>query len=189
MAQALTGKRIAIVATDGFEQTELLEPRKALEAEGAKVEIIAPKGGEIQGMEHHDKGQKVHVDHRLDEVKPDDYAALVLPGGVANPDALRTIENAVAFVRHFHDTKKPIAVICHGPWTLIEAGIVKGREITSWPSLKTDLINAGARWVDRDVVVDEGIVSSRKPDDLPAFCKKMVEEFAEGRHQQRHAAE
>lgn len=177
MAQSLKDKRIAIMATDGFEQSELLEPRKALEAEGAKVEIIAPKGGEIQGMEHHDKGQKVHVDHRLDEVKPDDYAALVLPGGVANPDALRTDPKAVGFVKSFFDAQKPVAVICHGPWTLVEAGVVKGRTVTSWPSLKTDLKNAGANWVDREVVRDGKLVSSRKPDDLPAFCREMVEVF------------
>ena len=177
MAQSLKGKRIAIVATDGFEQAELLEPRKALEAEGAKVDIVSPKSGEIQGMEHHDKGQKVHVDHTVDEVKPDDYAALVLPGGVANPDALRMIPKVVGFIKDFFDAEKPVAVICHGPWTLVEAGVVKGRTVTSWPSLKTDLTNAGANWVDREVVRDEKLVSSRKPDDLPAFCREMVEVF------------
>ncbi|HEY3917885.1 MAG TPA: type 1 glutamine amidotransferase domain-containing protein [Stellaceae bacterium] len=177
MAQALKGKRIAIVATDGFEQSELLEPRKALEAEGAKVEIVAPKRGEIQGMEHHDKGKKVAVDHMIDEVKPDDYAALVLPGGVANPDALRTNEKVVGFVRKFFDAQKPVAAICHGPWTLIEAKVVKGRTVTSWPSLKTDLENAGAQWVDREVVSENHLVTSRKPDDLPAFCREMIEMF------------
>jgi protease I len=189
MAQSLSGKKIAILATDGFEQSELQEPLKALRNEGAQVDIVAPHGGEIQGMQHRDKGEKVKVDRTLDEARPDDYNAIVLPGGVANPDQLRTIGKAVAFARHFFDAKKPIAVICHGPWTLVEAGVVKGVEMTSWPSLKTDLKNAGANWVDREVVVDQGIVSSRKPDDLPAFCKKMVEEFKEGRHQQRHAAE
>jgi deglycase len=189
MAQELKGKKVAILATDGVEQVELTEPMKALENAGAAVEVVAPHGGQIQGMNHHEKGDKIKVDRVLAEARPASYDAIVLPGGVANPDALRMNKDAVAFARHFHDTKKPIAVICHGPWTLIEAGVVKGREMTSWPSLKTDLANAGARWVDREVVVDEGIVSSRKPDDLPAFCKKMVEEFAEGRHQQRHAAE
>jgi protease I len=189
MAQSLSGKKIAILATDGFEQAELQEPLKALKQEGAQVDIIAPHGGEIQGMRHHDKGDKVKVDRTLDDARADDYSGVVLPGGVANPDQLRTIPKAVQFARQFFDAKKPIAVICHGPWTLVEAGVVKGIEMTSWPSLKTDLENAGARWVDKEVVVDQGIVSSRKPDDLPAFCKKMVEEFKEGRHQQRHAAE
>lgn len=177
MANTLKGKRIAIVATDGFEQSELLKPRKALEAEGAKVEIIAPKSGEIQGMEHHDKGQKVRVDHTIDEVKPEDYSALVLPGGVANPDALRTIPKVVVFIKKFFEENKPVAAICHGPWTLVEAGVVKGRTMTSWPSLKTDLKNAGADWVDREVVREEKLVTSRKPDDLPAFCREMVDLF------------
>ncbi len=189
MAQGLSGKKIAILATDGFEQSELQEPLKALKQEGAQVDIVAPHGGEIQGMKHHDKGEKVKVDRTLDEARPDDYNAIVLPGGVANPDQLRMNEQAVSFARHFFQAKKPIAVICHGPWTLVEAGVVKGVEMTSWPSLKTDLKNAGARWVDKEVVVDRGIVSSRNPDDLPAFCKKMVEEFKEGRHQDRQAAE
>jgi len=177
VADSLKGKRIAIVATDGFEQAELLEPRKALEAEGAQVEIVAPKGGQIQGMRHHDKGDPVSVDHTVDDVKPGDYAALVLPGGVANPDALRTDPKVVSFIKTFFDAQKPVAVICHGPWTLVEAGVVKGRTMTSWPSLKTDLKNAGANWVDREVVRDEKLVSSRKPDDLPAFCREMVNLF------------
>jgi deglycase len=177
VTEALKGKRIAIVATDGFEQSELLVPRSALEAEGAEVEIIAPKDGDIQGMEHHDKGRKVAVDHIIDEVKADDYAALVLPGGVANPDALRTDRRVVGFVKKFFDAQKPVAAICHGPWTLIEAKVVGGRTITSWPSLKTDLENAGAHWVDREVVRDEKLVTSRKPADLPAFCREMVELF------------
>jgi protease I len=189
MAQNLSGKKIAILATDGFEQSELQEPLKALKQEGAQVDVVAPHGGEIQGMKHFDKGDKTRVDRTLDAARPDDYAAIVLPGGVANPDQLRVMDKAVAFVRHFFDAKKPIAVICHGPWTLIDAGAVDGLEITSWPSLKTDLTNAGARWVDREVVVDQGIVSSRKPDDLPAFCRKMIEEFKEGRHERRPAAE
>ena len=177
MADSLKGKRIAIVATDGFEQVELLEPRKALEADGATVEIVAPKGGQIQGMRHHDKGDPVAVDHTLEEVKPGDYAALVLPGGVANPDALRMDPQVVSFIKTFFDGQKPVAVICHGPWTLVEAGVVQGRTMTSWPSLKTDMKNAGANWVDREVVRDGKLVSSRKPDDLPAFCREMIDLF------------
>jgi protease I len=189
MAETLSGRRIAILATDGVEQAELQQPLAALRQAGAEVDIVAPHGGEIQGMRHEEKGDRIKVGRTLDAARPDDYSALVLPGGVANPDKLRIQAAAVAFVRHFVDAKKPIAVICHGPWTLIEAGGVKGMEITSWPSLKTDLKNAGARWVDREVVVDRGLVSSRKPDDLPAFCRNMVEEFAEGVHRQRPAAE
>ncbi|HWE76669.1 MAG TPA: type 1 glutamine amidotransferase domain-containing protein [Stellaceae bacterium] len=177
MVGSLRGKRIAMAATDGFEQSELLEPRKALEAEGAKVEVIAPKSGEIQGMEHHDKGKKVRVDHTVDEVKPEDYAALVLPGGVANPDALRAIPKVVGFVKTFFDQQKPVAAICHGPWTLVEADVVKGVTVTSWPPLKTDLKNAGANWVDREVVREGNFVTSRKPDDLPAFCREMIDLF------------
>jgi protease I len=182
MANELTGKRIAILATDGFEQAELTEPHKALLAAGATVDVVAPKAGQIQGMQHHDKGDRITVDRQLDQVDAERYAGLVLPGGVANPDELRTNERAVAFVRAFAASGKPIAAICHGPWTLIEANAVRGRTVTSWPSLKTDLRNAGAEWVDREVVVDNGLVTSRKPDDLPAFCAKMVEEFREGRH-------
>ncbi len=189
MAETLSGRRIAILATDGVEQAELQQPLAALRQAGAEIDIVAPHGGEIQGMRHEEKGDKIKVGRTLDAARPDEYSALVLPGGVANPDKLRVQASAVAFVRHFVDAKKPIAVICHGPWTLIEAGGVKGMEMTSWPSLKTDLRNAGARWVDREVVVDRGLVSSRKPDDLPIFCKKMVEEFAEGVHRQRPAAE
>jgi protease I len=182
MAEELKGKRIAILATDGFEQSELLEPKKALEAAGAEVDVVSPTGGEIQGMQHHDKGQTVPVDVALDDADPGDYDALVQPGGVANPDELRTIPEAVRFFGAFLEAKKPVAVICHGPWMLIEAGHARGRTVTSWPSLKTDLENAGAKWVDREVVVDSGLVTSRKPDDLPAFCAKMVEEFREGLH-------
>ena len=178
MADQLQGKRIAIVASDGFEQSELFEPQKALKAAGATVEIIAPKSGKIQGMEHHNKGKKASVDRTIDAAKAEDYAALVLPGGVANPDALRADERVVDFVRHFFETKKPVAAICHGPWTLIEAQVAKGRTVTSWPSLKTDLKNAGANWVDREVVVDGHLVTSRKPDDLPIFCAKMIEAFS-----------
>lgn len=183
MGNTLHGKRIAILATDGFEQSELLEPRKALTGSQAIVEIVAPHAGEIQGMEHHKKGERVPVDRRLEEVRESDYAALVLPGGVANPDALRMDQRAVEFVRSFFAAKKPVAAICHGPWMLVDADVVRGRKLTSWPSLKTDLRNAGADWVDREVVVDNGLVTSRQPGDLRVFCAKMIEEFKEGRHQ------
>ena len=183
MAQAtLTGKTIAILATDGFEQMELTEPMAALKAAGAVVHVVSPKGGSIQGFKHHDKGERTTVDRELSEASAGDYDGLVLPGGVINPDALRLDEVAIDFIREFVRTEKPIAAICHGPWTLIDAGAVDGRKLTSWPSLKTDLRNAGAEWVDVEVVVDNGLVTSRKPDDLPAFCAKMIEEFAEGRH-------
>lgn len=184
MAQKLTGKKVAVLATDGFEQSELTEPLKALKDAGAEAHVIAPKAGEIQGMKHDQKGDKVRVDKTLAEVSADAYDALVLPGGVANPDALRLEREAIAFIRRFVEDDKPIAAICHGPWTLIDAGGVEGRKMTSWPSLKMDLKNAGAEWVDQEVVVDKGLVTSRKPDDLPAFCAKMIEEIAEGRHDQ-----
>jgi protease I len=182
MAQRLAGKTVAVVATDGFEQSELTEPVKALKSEGAEVHVIAPNAGEIQGMQHDEKGQKVRVDKTLGEVDAGDYDALVLPGGVANPDRLRLEREAIAFIRRFVEDDKPIAAICHGPWTLIDAGGVEGRRMTSWPSLKCDLKNAGAQWVDEEVVVDNGLVTSRKPADLPAFCAKTIEEIAEGRH-------
>jgi protease I len=189
MDQKLAGKKVAVVATDGFEQSELTEPRRALMEAGAHVDVIAPHGGSIQGMQHHDIGDKVAVDRTLDEARPDEYDALVLPGGVANPDELRINDKAIAFIRSFVTGQKPIAAICHGPWTLIEAGAVRGRKMTSWPSLKTDLRNAGAEWVDQEVVTDKGLVTSRKPDDIPAFNKKAIEEFAEGSHRRRPAAE
>jgi protease I len=180
--QRLSGRRVAVLATDGFEQSELEKPVEALKAAGAAVEVISPKSGQIQGMEHDQKGRMTAVDRELNSANPTDYDALVLPGGVANPDALRLEPKAIAFVRSFADAKKPIAAICHGPWTLINAEAVEGRKMTSWPSLEADLRNAGAQWVDEEVVVDDGLVTSRKPDDLPAFCAKMIEEFAEGRH-------
>ncbi|PPE72540.1 protease [Solimonas fluminis] len=183
MSARLEGKRVAILATDGFEQSELLEPLKALREAGARADVISPKSGRIRGWQHTDWGQEIDVDIELASADADDYDALVLPGGVMNPDHLRANRSAVQFVKDFADARKPIAAICHGPWTLIEAGAVKGRQLTSWPSLRTDLINAGARWVDEAVVTDQGLVTSRKPDDLPAFCRKMIEEIAEGPHE------
>jgi protease I len=185
MADKLQGKRIAfLVANEGIEQVELTEPWKAIEAAGGTPELIAPEAGEAQAFNHLDKADTFTVDRTADEADPSDYDGLVLPGGVANPDNLRMHPEAVAFARGFFEQAKPVGVICHGPWTLIEAGVVKGRTITSWPSVQTDLRNAGANWVDEEVVVDEGLVSSRKPDDLQAFCEKIVEEFCEGVHEQ-----
>ena len=182
MAQKLEGKRVAFVATDGVEQIELTEPWKAVEEAGGKPELIAPDGGEIQGFDHLDRADTFSVDHTASDADPSDYDGLVLPGGVASPDNLRTHEDVVAFIRSFFEAGKPVAAICHAPWTLIEAEVVRGREVTSWPSLRTDLRNAGANWVDEEVVVDDGLVTSRKPDDLPAFCDKLVEEICEGPH-------
>ena len=173
----IEGRRVAVLATDGVEQVELTEPVKALKQAKAQVVVIAPHGGQIQGMNHHDKGDKLSVDHDLASVSPDAFDAMVLPGGVANPDMLRTDQKAVAFVRHFVQAGKPIAAICHGPWTLIEAEGVRGHTMTSWPSLQTDLRNAGANWQDREVIVDGRLVTSRKPDDLPAFCREMLRLF------------
>lgn len=171
-------KRIAVLATDGFEQAELTEPVKALRGHGAEVIIISPHGGEIQGMKHHEKGDKTRVDLELSKASATAFDALVLPGGVANPDSLRVDELAVAFVDHFVKAKKPIAAICHGPWTLIETGGVRGKRLTSWPSLKTDLENAGAQWEDRSVVVDGNLVTSRKPDDLKDFNRELLKLIA-----------
>jgi protease I len=179
MAGKLKGKKIAILATDGFEQAELAEPRKALEDAGATTEIISPKGGEIKGWKLKDWGDKVKVNRTLDEARPSDYDALVLPGGVINPDHLRMEPKAVSFVKEFAQSGKPLAAICHGPWTLVEAGVVKGRKMTSWPSLRTDLKNAGANWVDEQVVVDENFITSRKPDDIPGFSQKIIEMVAD----------
>ena len=179
----LDGKKVAILATDGVEQIELTEPRKAVEQEGADVTLISLDEGEFQGFNHLDKGDTFTADKAVKDVSADDFDALLLPGGVANPDFLRTDEDAVGFVRDFARSGKPIGVICHGPWTLVEADVLNGRQITSWPSLKTDIRNAGGNWADEEVIVDNGLVSSRKPDDLPAFCAKVVEEFAEGKHE------
>jgi protease I len=178
----LNGKKVAILVAEGFEQAEMTEPRKALELAGAKTAIVSPAQGEVQGWNHFDKADRFPVDVAVDSANADDYDALLLPGGVANPDQLRTNPKAVQFVKRFVESGKPVGVICHGPWTLIEAGVLKGRTITSWPSLKTDLLNAGASWVDQEVVVDKGLVSSRKPADLPAFSRKLVEEIGEGQH-------
>ena len=178
----LDGKRVAILVAEGFEQVEMTGPRTALDEAGAKTSLVSPVKDEVQGWNHFDKADRFKVDVPLEQAKPGDFDALVLPGGVANPDQLRMNRKAVQFVRSFFDEGKPIGVICHGPWTLIEADIVDGRTITSWPSLRTDLENAGANWVDQEVVVDRGLVSSRNPKDIPAFNRKMVEAFAEGLH-------
>ena len=182
MANELQGKKIAFIATEGVEEVELTGPWQAVEEAGGQPELISMKNEEFNAWNHFDKGGSFKPDKTIEEAQAEDYAGLVLPGGVANPDQLRTDENVVDFIRAFAQTGKPIGVICHGSWTLIEAGVVEGRTITSWPSLQTDLRNAGANWVDQEVVVDNNLVSSRKPDDLPAFNKKIVEEFAEGRH-------
>ncbi|HEV8461755.1 MAG TPA: type 1 glutamine amidotransferase domain-containing protein [Gaiellaceae bacterium] len=182
MADALKGKKVAIIAADMVEQVELVEPRKALDDAGATTELISIKPGQIQGFNHFDPGDTFKVDKLVEEVEASDYDALMIPGGVGNPDQLRGDENMVAFVRGFFDQGKPVAAICHAPWVLVEAGVVQGRKLTSWPTLQTDIRNAGGNWVDEQVVVDQGMVTSRKPDDIPAFSKKMIEEFAEGVH-------
>ena len=181
--RTVQGKRVAILATDGVEQSELQEPRKALDESGAKTTLISPKSGTIKAWQHDHWGDQIPVDLSLDGASADDFDALMLPGGVMNPDRLRMDERAVRFVRSFFEAGKPVAAICHGPWLLVEAGVVQGKTMTSWPSLKTDIRNAGGDWVDREVVTDEGLVTSRKPDDIPAFNRKMIEEFAEGVHE------
>ena len=185
----LAGKKVAILAADMFERVELEKPRQALEDAGATIDVVSIHDGEIKGFDHFDPATTVKVDKTVEEVSVDDYDALLVPGGVGNPDQLRGDENAVNFVRDFAQAKKPMAVICHGPWVLVEAGVVRGKKVTSWPTLQTDIRNAGGEWVDEEVVVAEGIVTSRKPDDIPAFNKKMIEEFCEGRHEDRGRAQ
>jgi protease I len=185
MAGQLDGKRIAVLAAEGVEQVELVKPREALHEAGAETDLISISGKPVQAMNHIDKADTFPVDHIVGEVDPGTYDALLLPGGAMNPDNLRMDERAVQFVRAFNDTGKPIAAICHAPWLLVEADIVRDLEVTSWPSLQTDIRNAGGTWVDREVVIDRGIVTSRKPDDIPAFNKAMIEEFGEGRHERR----
>ena len=178
----LQGKKIAFIAADMFEQVELEKPWKAVEQAGGEPELISIESGEIQGFDHYDKAGSFKVDKTIGEARVDDYAGLVIPGGVGNPDNLRQDEDVVEFVKSFFEAGKPVAAICHGPWVLVEADVVRGRTLTSFPSIKTDIRNAGGNWVDEEVVVDSGLVTSRKPDDLPAFCEKVVEEFYEGRH-------
>jgi protease I len=187
MAEQLKGKKVAFVASDMVEQVELTEPWKALEQAGAELELVSIEEGEIQGFNHYDKADTFKVDKTAEEADTSDYDALVLPGGVGNPDNLRQDENVVRFVREFFEQGKPVAAICHAPWTLVEAGVVRGRTLTSFPSLQTDIRNAGGNWVDEEVHVDNGLVTSRKPDDLPAFNKKTIEEIAEGRHEKQAA--
>lgn len=189
MASAqLQGQTVAfLTAQEGVEEVELTEPWKAVQEAGGTPKLIAPESGEVQAFNHLDKSSRYPVDETLEDADPDSYDALVLPGGVANPDQLRTDARAIQFVQKIFSAGKPVGVICHGPWTLVEADLVRDRKLTSWPSLKTDIRNAGGKWVDEEVVVDQGLVSSRKPDDLPAFCAKIIEEFAEGRHDVAHA--
>jgi protease I len=181
----LQGKKVAILATDGFEQSELLEPRKALDEAGATTQVVSPAGKKIKGWDQKDWGKEVSVDVPLDSANAEEFDALLLPGGVMNPDQLRMNPTAVQFVKQFTDAGKPVAAICHGPWTLLEAGAVRGRTMTSWPSLKTDLKNAGASWVDKEVVNDQGVVTSRRPDDIPAFNREMIRLFSEGQGKSR----
>lgn len=185
MAKELDGKRIAFLFTDGVEQVELDKPVDAVREAGAEVDLVSLETGEVQAFNHLDHGDKIKVDKAVADAEVSDYDGLVLPGGVANPDFLRSDEDAVGFVRGFFEAAKPVGVICHGPWTLVEAGVLSDRTITSWPSLRTDIQNAGGKWVDEEVHVDNGLVSSRNPDDLPAFCSKIVEEFAEGKHEKQ----
>lgn len=186
----LNGKKVAILVTDGFEQVEMTQPREALENAGAETQIVSIKSGQIQGMHHAEKGEKFDVDLTLEEARPEKFDALLIPGGLMNPDQLRSTPEALEFTRHFFNEGKPVAAICHGPWVLIDLGVVRGRKLTSWPAIKTDVKNAGGIWRDQEVVVDNGLVTSRKPDDIPAFNEKMIEEFCEGKHaRQRQMAE
>jgi protease I len=178
MTDMLKGKRVAILAADMFERVELEEPRKALEDEGAETEVVSLEEGEIQGFDHFDPANMVKVDKTVEDASPDDYDAVLIPGGVGNPDQLRGDENALSFVRGFHEAGKPMAVICHGPWVLVESGVVGGKRVTSWPTLETDIRNAGGEWVDEEVVVDGNLVTSRKPDDIPAFNREMLRIFS-----------
>jgi len=178
MADVLKGKKVAILAADMFERVELEEPRKALEDAGADVEVVSIHDGEIKGFDHFDPANSVQVDHTVEQASAEDYDALLIPGGVGNPDQLRGDENAVSFVQQFHQAGKPMAVICHGPWVLVESGVVRGKRVTSWPTLETDIRNAGGEWVDQEVVVDGNIVTSRKPDDIPAFNREMLRIFS-----------
>ncbi|TYT26238.1 type 1 glutamine amidotransferase [Luteimonas viscosa] len=186
----LTGKRVAILAADGFEQSELLEPMRALKEHDATVDVVSPEAGKVQGFKHFEKGEQVAVDVKLSDAEAGRYDALVIPGGLFNPDTLRIDEKALAFTREFFKAGKPVAAICHGPWVLANAGVLEGRTVTSVPNIRKDLENAGAKWTDEEVVVDQGLVTSRTPDDLPAFCAKLIEEIDEGKHrgQQRSAA-
>ena len=187
MDTKLDGKKVAILVADGFEEAELTSPKEALEDAGAETSIVSPAERKVRAWDEKDWGSKYKVDVPLHEAKAADYDALVLPGGVMNPDHLRLEPKAIQFIREFFEAGKPVAAICHGPWTLIDAGMARGRRMTSYPSLRTDLKNAGAEWVDEEVVVDNGLVTSRKPDDLPAFNKKMLEEIGEGRHEVKNA--
>jgi protease I len=188
MERKLDGKKVAILVADGFEQVEMTKPRKALDEAGAQTKIVSLKSGKVQGMNHMDQGDKFDVDLTLDKARPEEFDALMIPGGLYNPDLMRTNDRAMNFARYFFREGKPVAAICHGPQLLISADLVRGRRMTSWPAIRVDMRNAGARWVDEEVVVDNGLVSSRKPDDIPAFNRKMIEEFAEGAHKAAFAA-
>ena len=187
-SETLNGLKVAILVTDGFEEVEMTEPRKALDEAGAETRLVSPKDGQVKAWKFTEWGDTFPVDKPLDSARPEDFDAILLPGGVINPDTLRTQPEAVTFVKAFFDTGKPVASICHGPWTIIEAGAARGRRLTSWPSLKTDLKNAGAEWVDQEVVVDQGLITSRKPNDIPAFNPEVIKLFARARGQSRQAA-
>ena len=184
----LDGKKVAILVADGFEQVEMTKPRAALNEAGAQTTIVSPKAGQIFGMNHEEKGDSFEVDLMLEEARPEEFDALMIPGGLINPDTLRSTPEALEFTQHFFREGKPVAAICHGPWVLIDAGVVRGRKLTSWPAIQTDVKNAGGNWVDEEVVVDNGLVTSRKPDDIPAFTRKMIEEISEGRHAKQAAS-